>query len=310
MKQGATVFVSIPRTPVTVAAGLVNLNRRQVQLLRRSTFEDAPCWVVHPPLITRLRQAAEDEDGRALAPGHTIELRGLPEAWMTSQAPRSARSRFTPEVSEIIELLYPDTVTEAIGELVGMPATRVYAYAHARGWKKTPEFVRETARARAARPDHPMRQHQFPKGHVPANKGSKGINYPGMVATQFKKGTRPHTCMPIGSYRICEGALQRKLNDDPGPNNVRWAPVHRLVWEQAHGPVPTGCIVRFKPGQHTTVLAEITLERIECVTLAENMRRNSFRSNYPPEMVQLIQTRGHMNRMINKRQRQLAEEKP
>lgn len=218
-----------------------------------------------------------------------------------------ARSRFTPEISEIIELLYPDTVTQAIADFVGMPLERVHAYAHHQGWKKTPEFVRETARARTG-PDHPMRRFQFPKGHVPANKGRRGISYPGMEGTQFKKGNRPQTWVPVGSFRICEGALQKKLNDNPGPNRARWFPVHRLMWEAAHGPVPPGHIVRFKPGQATTALEEITLERLECVSYAQNMQRNSFRTNYPPELVKLIQTRGHMQRMINKRQKALTGE--
>jgi hypothetical protein len=35
-----------------------------------------------------------------------------------------------------------------------------------------------------------------------------------------------------------------------------WVAVHRLVWEQAHGPVPPGHIVVFRPGRHTTDLDE------------------------------------------------------
>jgi hypothetical protein len=88
-----------------------------------------------------------------------------------------------------------------------------------------------------------------------------------------------------------------------------WQSAHRLVWIAANGPIPAGHVVRFKDGRHTTEVEKITIDALECITLAENMRRNSFCNNYPPEMVKLIQTRGHMNRMINKRQRALAEER-
>ena len=84
--------------------------------------------------------------------------------------------------------------------------------------------------------------------------------------------------------------------------------MHRLVWIEANGPVPDGHVVRFKPGRRTTDVEMITLDAIECVTLAQNMKRNSFRNNYPPEVVKLIENRAHLQRMINKRQRAQTEE--
>lgn len=221
-----------------------------------------------------------------------------------------ARSPFTPEIVATIERLYPTTLTEDIAAMVGISTARVLAYANKRGWKKTSEFVRETARARTT-PDHPMRQTQFQKGLVPWNKGRKGVVgvQEACRATQFKPGQKPHTWVPVGSYRICEGALQRKVNDDPGPTSVRWKPVHRLLWEEANGPVPDGHLVRFKPGMATTVLEQITLERIECVSRVENMRRNTVH-NYPPELARLAQLRGAMNRQINARERAMQEKQP
>jgi hypothetical protein len=409
--QGLRVYVCAPRTPATLAAGLLHLNGREVVLVRRSHL--APrCWVIDPPLYTTLRQGAQDPDGRPLLAGHRVQLEALPEAWMTRRAPtwseqeleflrehyghwktsaiaahlgrglaatRSkvedlhlrcrtvwtpeldeilslmfhdtaatliadligstaaavrqraimlrlskdpgfaaacttainlAKSRFTPEIAEIVQLLYPDTATQEIADLIGMSLERVHAYANHQGWKKTPEFVRETARQRTG-PDHPMRRHQFAKGHVPANKGRKGINYPGMQATQFKAGTMPYTWQPIGTLRVNgDGYLDRKVRDvrEAGMSRRNWVAVHRQVWIDANGPVPDGHIVTFKKGMHTTDVDKITLDRLECITLAENMQRNSFRNNYPPELVKLIQLRGSMNRMINKRQRALTEE--
>jgi hypothetical protein len=45
----------------------------------------------------------------------------------------------------------------------------------------------------------------------------------------------------------------------------------------------------------------ITLGRLELISRAENMRRNSYHTRYPKEVAQLIQLRGALNRQINKR---------
>jgi hypothetical protein len=226
-----------------------------------------------------------------------------------------ARSPFTPEIAEVIQLLYPDTVTQDVADFIGMPLARVHAYAAKKGWSKTPEFVRETSRQHSARPDHPMRRYQFPKGHVPANKGIKGYDSGGRShETRFKKGSRNGNAAnhwkPIGSYRInADGYLDRKVADTGYPPRD-WQAVHRLVWIEANGPVPEGHVIRFKPGRRSTDVEKITTDAVECITQAENGRRNSFRNNYPPEVVKLIQTRAHIQRMINKRDRARTEERP
>jgi hypothetical protein len=224
-----------------------------------------------------------------------------------------ARSPFTPEISEIIELLYPDTVTQTIADLIGMPVDRVLAYANHKGWAKTPEFVREAARQRMT-PDHPAAKHWFAKGIVPRNKGVKGYQSGGRSSeTWFKKGTRNGQAakhwMPIGSLRVnADGYLDRKVADTGYPPDD-WKSVHRQVWVAAKGPVPAGHVVRFREGCRTTKLEEITLDKLECITLAENMRRNSFHTQCPPEVAKLIISRGHLQRMINKRARATTEEK-
>lgn len=51
---------------------------------------------------------------------------------------------------------------------------------------------------------------------------------------------------------------------------------------------------------HTTDPAAITADRLELVTRAENMARNTLH-RYPKEVAQLIQLRGALNRKINAR---------
>jgi hypothetical protein len=88
---------------------------------------------------------------------------------------------------------------------------------------------------------------QFKKGHVPANKGQKGISYPGMKPTQFKKGNKPHNWVPLGSERITkDGYIQVKIDDGKFQHN--WSGKHILIWESTNGPVPKGHAVIFGDG--------------------------------------------------------------
>jgi hypothetical protein len=93
----------------------------------------------------------------------------------------------------------------------------------------------------------------FPKGHVPFNKGKKGLNIGG-VETQFKKGHMPHNYVPIGSERIRTPRTNRiSIGDyidvkiaDP---NI-WRAKHILIWEADNGPVPKGHAVIFGDGNN------------------------------------------------------------
>lgn len=61
--------------------------------------------------------------------------------------------------------------------------------------------------------------------------------------------------------------------------------------------MPAGHIAVFKPGMRITDAGLITIDRVECITLAENMRRNMLH-RYPKEIVRVIQLRGALNRRI------------
>lgn len=211
---------------------------------------------------------------------------------------------------------YSDTLARDIATQLQMSADQVRRKAHALGIKKNPQFIAEVARQISTAPDHPFTQSRFPSQHTPWNKGIKGSTgfHPACRTYHFRPGNRPHTWVPVGSYRIysskrTEPDLQLKVNDDPGPNHVRWVPVSRLVWEKAFGPVPDGHIVIFKPGQRTTVLAEITPDKLLCLTRRELMLRNSIHATYPPELARIHQLRGALTRQIRARER-AAQETP
>lgn len=83
---------------------------------------------------------------------------------------------------------------------------------------------------------------QFQKGHIPANKGTKGLSGPNK--TSFKKGHRPSNWRPVGSERITkDGYTEIKVE---GSN--KWRLKHQVIWEKYNGKIPKGHTIIFGDG--------------------------------------------------------------
>ncbi len=204
---------------------------------------------------------------------------------------------------EFLRRHYADALTVDLATVLGLPANRILAKANALGLHKSVALIAETARERSTRPDHGSKATRFKPGLVPANKGLRRPGYaPGdMAKTQFRPGNKPHTWVPVGSFRVVpDGQLEQKFSDDPGPPNARWRSYAALVWEAAHGPVQPGHVVAFKPGMSTTDPELVTVDRLECLTRSELMARNTVHA-YGPVIASIAQLRGAINRQINKR---------
>lgn len=218
---------------------------------------------------------------------------------------------WTADEDETMRINYAAWPNFLIGYLLDRSPPMVHARAKKLGLKKTSAYWRNPMRHLWAWYEHPDQvKNRFKPGQVPANKGLRRPGWaPGRMAeTQFKKGeltgAARHNYVPIGSTRIVYGNLERKVTDDPSIYPAkRWRPVHRMVWEAANGPVPAGHVVVFKPGQHSIVEAEITLDCLELVTRGELMSRNTIH-NYPKEIVRAVQQRGALNRVIRRIQKQ------
>jgi hypothetical protein len=207
------------------------------------------------------------------------------------------RTPWDPRDVDLVLSMYPEVPTEKLALLVDRSTRSVYQLALKHGVKKSAHYMRthqagrlDGIRGGATR---------FQKGKVPWNKGMKGLQIGG-EKTQFGPGHMPHNTLPIGTYRLDkDGTLQRKISNDKGNNSKRWRGVHELVWVAANGPVPPKHIIVFKPGMRTKELEEITLDKVECISLAENMRRNTVH-NLPPELAKTVQLIGALNRKINR----------
>jgi hypothetical protein len=149
-------------------------------------------------------------------------------------------------------------------------------------------------------------------GSVPWNKGTHFVAGGRSAETRFKPGRPAHESrnyVPIGSLRVSnDGYLERKVTDDPGIYPARrWVPVARLVWEAANGPIPAGHIVVYRQGMKTAIEADVTVERLECISRAENARRNHPASR-DPELARLVQLKGAITRQVNRITREAQEQ--
>lgn len=217
------------------------------------------------------------------------------------------RNPWTDEEINALRRLYPDYAADVVGKVIGRPPRSVYQKAAALGIDKSEAFKLSTrsGRIQRGRKDPRMVTTQFKPGLTPWNKGTNYVAGGRSAETRFKKGSKPHTTLPIGSYRINkDGHLQRKVSEASGNSSKRWRCVAELVWVEANGPVPPKHIVVFKPGMRTNVLEQITLDRVECISMAENARRNHPRNKHP-ELAHLVQLKGAITRQVNRIKKQL-----
>lgn len=222
------------------------------------------------------------------------------------------RIAWTSAMEDELRRLYPTQSAQECADAIGVGLSSVVNRVTLLGLSKSPEWIAARTRQRWAEGRHDAsRSAHFQKGLQSWNKGLRGVVgvQEGCRRTQFKPGeltgAARHNYVPVGTEKIRDGLLCRKMTDDQSIYPAaRWQPVQRLVWEAAHGPIPPGHIVVFKPGRHTTERDLITLDRLELVSRAENMRRNSYHTRYPKEVAQLIQLKGALNRKINRRQKE------
>jgi len=197
--------------------------------------------------------------------------------------------------------LYPDMENSKLARKFGRTTGSINTAAGVLGVHKSAEYCSSLAwRSRLPIVGRPWR---FPRGHVPANKGSRR---PGWFAgrmreTQFKKGHFPVNRDPdfyvLGALRVnSDGYIDMRVSFEPGAKG--WRGLHRILWEDAHGPIPPGHIVSFKDGDRLNV----ELRNLALVSFADNLRRNSLH-NYPKPLASTIQLLGALKRTLNRRHR-------
>ena len=222
--------------------------------------------------------------------------------------PKLEKVCWTADMDQTLRINYPAFPAFLIAYVLGLTYGQVQNRAHSLGLKKAPDFWSQPNARLWNSVEHPNSiASRIKPGATPPNKGLRRPGWaPGRMAdTQFKKGcmsgAAQHNYQPVGTLRIDtkDGYLERKVTDDHPVPARRWVAVHRLVWEAANGPIPPGHRVAFRPGTKTNVLAEITPDKLELVTAADVMRRNTIH-NYPTAIKDAMRMRGVLNRSIRK----------
>jgi hypothetical protein len=179
------------------------------------------------------------------------------KALCTRRGWSTGREPWLPEQDALLRELYPDMSTEDVARRLGRELLATYARAKALGVTKSAAYLASAASGRLQSGAGVGAAHRFAKGHVPAN---KGLRRPGWTAgrmneTQFTKGhERTGRAVwlwkPIGSERLHCGYRWTKVTDIPGaPWTVNWRATHVLLWEQQHGPVPAGMVLKSLDGE-------------------------------------------------------------
>lgn len=212
-------------------------------------------------------------------------------------------NKWTPGMDAVLRKRYPNDLAKEIAHSLNVSISAIYQRAKKLNVKKSEQFFDSQKSGLYFKGHRRSPTTEFKKGMVPWNKGMKGLNIGGKE-TQFKKGQKPLNHRPIGSERLTkDGYRQRKITDTGYPPKD-WVGIHRLIWEAEHGPVPNGCIVRFKDGNKQN----ITLENLELISQSENLKRNGI-EGLPKPLADLHRLRGAITRQINKQKRESHEHK-
>ena len=201
--------------------------------------------------------------------------------------------------------LYPHQRTADIAAKLGIDLQLVYRRASLLGLRKSEAFSASDKSGRIFKGGTLGQKTQFSPGQKPWNTGTHYVAGGRSAETRFKKGqmagAAQRNYVPIGTLRISkDGYLERKMTDDQSLYPARrWTFVHRIVWEQANGPIPAGHMVVFRKGQFTNDVELLTADRLECISRAENARRNNMWRN-DPEMMKLYQLKGQITRQVNR----------
>jgi len=204
--------------------------------------------------------------------------------------------------------LYPHRPTKDVAELLGRTLISTYGAAQKHGLKKSQEFLATDPSCRLRKGHTKGRGTQFPKGHVPANKGLRRPGYFAgrMKQTQFRKGCRSgkaaQNWRPIGTIlKDPEGYLRIKVREavygkEPygfGNSDV-WPQLHRQIWLKERGPIPPGHVVVFKDRNRE----HCVIENLELISRGELARRNAMWNRFPPELTHAIMLNGALKRKL------------
>lgn len=126
---------------------------------------------------------------------------------------------------------------------------------------------------------------RFDPEQTPWNAGTRGTGLCKQNSGSFSPGNVPGNVRPLGDERICskDGFVLVKITErNPYTGAAtRFKHKHVVVWEQNHGVVPHGMVVRLLDGDRTNC----ALDNLLLVSRAEHLRLNQLGlAGYPAEL--------------------------
>lgn len=208
----------------------------------------------------------------------------------------SKKKQWSIDEEALLRALYPCTKGERLASFFNCNLHQIYHRSTKLGLKKS-QWFKDSPMAQRLRIDGTIgKPYQFPKGHVPANKGKKVGSFPGMEKTQFKPGQVPASHRPVGSTRLCskQGYVLMKMAE----GMHQWRPIHRIIYQRMHGKVPHGHIVTFVDSNREN----ISITNLTSITIKQHCLNNSV-NKYGDEIADLYRLKGRITKAINKRER-------
>jgi hypothetical protein len=191
------------------------------------------------------------------------------------------RKIWTLQEVETLRRLYPDCKTVTLENIFHRTASVIGQKAASLGIYKSEGFMKSPLSGRISKNNDIGAATRFAPGLAGWNKGKKQKDYmsPEMIErtkqTRFKKGQDPHNSKPIGYERISrDGYLEVKVQHlkDGDAKNKNFKAKHRIIFEDAFGPIPEGMNVEFLDGDKFN----FELSNLVLRSKKENLLNNSM----------------------------------
>lgn len=201
---------------------------------------------------------------------------------------------------------FANTQTKKIAKALDRTEYAVSNLALRLGLKKSNEYLQTPDAGRIQKGERIGVNTEFRKGLIPANKGKKlhefmskeGIER--SKATRFKKGNVPPQAK--GHYdgevsiRKCKGRPYKYIRLKMG----KWRELHRVLWEEAYGPIPKGYNIQFKDSNPLNCV----LENLYMISRKKQLSMNNSIHRFPPELKKTIRTLNKLKRKIQHYEKQ------
>jgi hypothetical protein len=201
-------------------------------------------------------------------------------------------SRWTEDERRILKEMYPHHTAKEVAAVLGKNTHSVHNQARFLGVKAAKERLQQAGRMLSQ--DARSAATRFKKGNIPVTKGKRLSQevYEKIRPTMYKKGHTPVNRREVGSERVSrDGYMEVKVAE---PN--KWMLKHRVLWEQANGPIPKGYNIQFRNGDKT----DIRLENLYIISRQEQLaKENSLYARYPVELQEVMRLKGVVKRKIN-----------